>query len=87
MLQRLPIAFTQVKASNASENLLKKMRKLFIYYIEQKKSIKKNIMIQWIKYKYNTKWILYPRIQEIDLKNCSNMLHHQIIVSTIYGEV
>ena len=41
MLQGLPIALTQVKAGNNSENLLNKSGKLFILCINQKKSPKK----------------------------------------------
>ena len=37
MLQRLPIALAQVKAGNNSENLLNKIRKLYILRINLKK--------------------------------------------------
>ena len=49
MLKRLPIAFAQVKAGNTSENLLNKIRKLYILCIKQKKKKKKvynNLMKQ-----------------------------------------
>ena len=36
MLQRLPIAFAQVKAGNTSENLLNKIRRI-IYYLDRAK--------------------------------------------------
>ena len=44
MLQRLPIAFAQVKAGNNSESLLSEivlLNKLFILCINQNKSLKK----------------------------------------------
>ena len=41
MLQRLPIALTQVKPGNNSENLLNEIRQLFIHCINQKKLLKK----------------------------------------------
>ena len=41
MLQRLPIALAQVKASNNSESLLNEISKLFIFCISQKESLKK----------------------------------------------
>ena len=44
MLQRLPIALAQVKASNNSENLLREIRKIVILCINQKKSLKKHII-------------------------------------------
>ena len=40
MLQRLPIAFTQVKANNASENLLKKIAQI-VYLLYRAKEINK----------------------------------------------
>ena len=50
MLQRLQIAFAQVKTGNSSENSpnyinLIKSDKLYILYIEQKKSLKKYVTI------------------------------------------
>ena len=44
MLQRLPIAFAQVKAGNTSENLITEIRQI-MYYLYQKKNIKKYITI------------------------------------------
>ena len=41
MLQRLPIALAQIKAGNASENLLNELENLYILCIEQKKLLKK----------------------------------------------
>ena len=41
LLQILPIALAQVKASNNSENLLNEIRQIFILCINQKKSLKK----------------------------------------------
>ena len=41
MLQRLPIALTQVKASNNSESLLNEIRKFFILCINRNKLVKK----------------------------------------------
>ena len=42
MLQRLPIALSQVKAGNNSQNLLKKIRQI-IYSLYQSKEITKNV--------------------------------------------
>ena len=42
MLQRLPIAFAQVKASNNSENLLNEIRQI-IYSLYQSKEITKKV--------------------------------------------
>ena len=47
MCQRLPLALAQVKAGNTSEKLRNE--------IEQKKSLKKCITIQWIQSRYDTK--------------------------------
>ena len=46
MFQRLPIALTQVKASNASEKILNEMRQIIYYCIEKIKFLKlyNNIM-------------------------------------------
>ena len=41
MLQRLPIALTQVKAGNTSENLLNEIKQIIILCIDQKKLLKK----------------------------------------------
>ena len=41
MLQRLPIAVSQVKADSTSENLLNQMRQT-IYFLHQAKEITKN---------------------------------------------
>ena len=41
MLQRLPIALAQVKAGNASENLLIDIDRLYIFCTEKKKLLKK----------------------------------------------
>ena len=38
MLQRLPIALTQVKASNTSENLLNEIRQIIYFFISRKGS-------------------------------------------------
>ena len=42
MLQRLPIAFVQVKAGNNSENLLNEIRKI-VYSLYQSKEITKKV--------------------------------------------
>ena len=42
MLQRLPIAFAQVKAGHTSENLLNEIRQIIYFCIEQKKLLKKD---------------------------------------------
>ena len=36
MLERLPIALAQVKEGNTSENLLKEIRQITYFFIEQK---------------------------------------------------
>ena len=48
MLQRLPVALTQIKAGNTSENLLNKIPQ-YILCIELKKLLKKYVTIQWIR--------------------------------------
>ena len=45
MLQRLPIAFAQVKAGNNSENLLNEIRQIVYSCINQKKSVNTFITI------------------------------------------
>ena len=45
MLQRLPIALTQVEPGNTYENLLIEIRQLYIICIDQKKLLKKDITI------------------------------------------
>ena len=61
MLQRLPIAFAQVKAGNTSEDLLIEIRQI-MYFLYREKEITKSIQ------RYNelnkvikqqTEWILY----------------------------
>ena len=61
MLQRLPIAFAQVKAGNTSENFLIEIRQI-MYFLYREKEITKSIQ------RYNelnkvikqqTEWILY----------------------------
>ena len=42
MLQRLPIALTQVKASNTSENLLNEIRQI-VYFLYQSQEITKKV--------------------------------------------
>ena len=42
MLQRLQIAFAQVKAGNTSENLLIKIRKI-IYFFHREKEVSKKV--------------------------------------------
>ena len=59
MLQRLPTALTQVKARNASENLINKIRQI-IYSLYQAKEITEKVynnIMNSISYK--TEWILY----------------------------
>ena len=48
MLQRLPIALAQVKASNASENLLNEIRQI-VYFLHQLKEITKKVYNNIIK--------------------------------------
>ena len=52
MLQRLLIALTKLKADNTLGRLLNEIRQLFIFYIEQKKSLKKYVVIKLNQYKY-----------------------------------
>ena len=44
MLQRLPIALVQVKAGNNSQSLLNEIMQLVIFFINQKKLLKKYII-------------------------------------------
>ena len=44
MLQRLPIALVQVKAGNNSQSLLNEIMQLVIFFIYQKKLLKKYII-------------------------------------------
>ena len=48
MLQRLPIAFSQVKAGNNSENLLNEIRQI-VYSLYQSKEITKKVYTNIIK--------------------------------------
>ena len=48
MLQRLPIAFAQVKAGNNSENLLNEIRQI-VYSLYQSKQITKKVYNNIIK--------------------------------------
>ena len=58
LLQRLPIALSQVKAGNDSENLLNEIRQI-VYYLYQPKDITKEVYnninksIQWRKIAFN----------------------------------
>ena len=54
MLQSLPIALAQVKASNTSKNLLIEIRQI-IYFLYQTKEITKNVYNNLIQQRYNTK--------------------------------
>ena len=58
MLQRLPITLAQVKASNNSESLLNKIRKI-VYSLYQSKQITKKVHNNIIKSVNILKWILY----------------------------
>ena len=46
MLQRLPVALAQVKASNASENLLNEIRQMIFSLHRAKESLKKYITMK-----------------------------------------
>ena len=59
ILQRLPIALTQVKTSNTSEKLLKEIRQVIYFLYRTKEITKKNINNIVSSIRYNTKWILY----------------------------
>ena len=48
MLQRLPIALTQIKAVNNSENLLNEIRQI-VYFLYQSKEITKKVYNNLIK--------------------------------------
>ena len=54
MLQRLPIAFAQVKAGNTSENLLIEIRQIMYFLYQVKEITKLNDFI-----KQQIEWILY----------------------------
>ena len=59
MLQRLPIAFAQVKVGNTSENLLNEIRQI-IYYLYTEKEVTKKVYNNIIdQKKYKIEWILY----------------------------
>ena len=58
MLQRLPIAFAQVKAGNNSESLLNEIRQI-VYSLYQSKEITKKVYNNINKSKQLQKWILY----------------------------
>ena len=45
MLERLPIAFAQVKASNTSENLLNEIKQIIYSMYQEKEITKKHIII------------------------------------------
>ena len=51
LLQKLPIVLTQVKANNASENLLNKFRKIIYFLYRAKETIKKvyNDLLSFLK--------------------------------------
>ena len=58
MLQSLPIALGQVKASNNSESLLNEIRQI-VYSLYQSKEITKKVYNNINKSKQLQKWILY----------------------------
>ena len=61
MLQRLPIAFAQIKACNNSESLLNEIRQI-IYSLYQSKEITKklyNDIVKSIKVKYKNGYYFY----------------------------
>ena len=60
MLQRLTIAFAQVKADNTSENLLNEIRQI-IYSLYRAKEITKNVynnIMNSIKVKYRNEYYI-----------------------------
>ena len=56
MLQVLPIALEEVKASDTSEKLLNEIHQI-MYYLYRTKEITKKVYN--IRERYNTKWLLY----------------------------
>ena len=58
MLQRLPVALTQVKAGNISESLLNEIRQI-VYSLYQFKQITKKVYNNIIKSINAYEWILY----------------------------
>ena len=48
MLQRLPIPHSQVKAGNASENVLNEIRRIMYSLYQASNLLKKYITIKWI---------------------------------------
>ena len=56
MLQVLPIALEEVKASDTSEKLLNEIHQIMHYLYQTKEITKKVYNIQE---RYNTKWLLY----------------------------
>ena len=56
MLQVLPIALEEVKASDTSEKLLNEIHQIMHYLYRTKEITKK---VYNIRERYNTKWLLY----------------------------
>ena len=77
MLQRLPIAFAQVKADNTSDDLLNKIRQI-VYSLYWVKEITKKVLIliwlnqiqRWILSSWIQKIIIPPIHSKIDLRRC-----------------
>ena len=59
MLQRLPIAFEQIKGDNTFENLLNEIRHIIYFLYWGKEITKRHIIVKWIQKSYKTKWMLY----------------------------
>ena len=59
MLQRLPIVYGQVKASNISENLPNEIRQIITTSYQAKEITKKSIESYNAFNSYKTEWMLY----------------------------
>ena len=61
MLQRLPIALSQVKVGNTTENLLKEIRQIIYYLYREKETTKQvyNNIINLIKVYYKYEYYIY----------------------------
>ena len=69
MLQRLPVAFAQVKTVNTSENVLNDTKQI-IYSLSRAKWIIKKLhtwytLIKWIPESSKAEWILYLWVLEM----------------------
>ena len=88
MLQRLPIAFAQVKAGSTSDNLLTEIKQI-VYSLHQAKEMSKKMFNNLIKLinLWNEYNIHEFRKQNRYKKRWKKLLHNQIVVSTTRGKI